>query len=132
MTETPGAQGPIDHEIDAGGIVKVAVWLAIVTVVSFLIGWGFYRALERGERRLDPPPSPLVEAGRAIVAPGPGLQASPEKELAALRADEERRLNGWGWVDRAAGLAHVPVETAIDRVAADGVLPTLAPPTGTP
>jgi len=132
MTETPNTQGPIDHEIDAGGIVKVGVWLAVVTVVSFLIAWGFYRALDRGERRADAPPSPVAEANRPLVPAGPQLQATPEVDLAAFRHAEDLVLEGWGWVDRPAGIAHVPVDVAIDRVAADGALPSLAMPYGSP
>lgn len=132
MTETPGTQGPIDHEIDAGGIVKVGVWLAVVTIVSFLIGWGFYRALERGERRADAPPSPIAEANQPVVPAGPRLQGTPEIELADFRESEDRVLEGWGWVDRPAGIAHVPVDVAIERVAADAALPTFSLPYGSP
>ena len=124
----PQAGGPIDREIDVRGIVKVAVWLAVVTVAGFLIAWGFYRFLSRGERQLDPKPSPIAEASRPAIIPGPPLQATPEKELEAFRASEEARLHTWAWVDRPHGIAEVPVDKALETVAADGALPTFLPP----
>jgi hypothetical protein len=33
------------------------------------------------------------------------------------RKNQLERLHGWGWVDRPAGLIHVPVEEAMARVA---------------
>jgi hypothetical protein len=125
-----GAQGtpPIDHEIDARGIGKVGAWLAVVTVAGFLIGWGFYLFLSSSERQTDAPPSPLAEARAPRAIPGPALQATPERELAALRQAEQAVLDGWAWVDRESNLARVPVAKAIERVAADGALPDFSQP----
>jgi len=120
-----------DHEIDRRGIVKTAAWLAAVTVGSFVVAWLFYESLAAGEKARDPRPSPLVGAAAPTAPPGPQLQAVPERELAALRAREAERLGGWGWVDRGAGLAHVPVERAIDAVARDGRLPDFTAPAET-
>jgi hypothetical protein len=123
-----GTQPPIDHEIDARTIGRIGAWLAVVIVAGFLIGWGFYLWLERGERRLDAPPSPLAEARAPQVPPGPALQARPERDLAAYLRAEAAMLDGWAWVDREAGRARVPVARAIERVAADGALPDFTQP----
>ena len=119
---------PIDQEIDVRFIARLGAWLAVLTVAGFIVSWGFYRLLSRGERQTDAPPSPIVEASRPAIIPGPPLQATPERDLAALRKSEEARLTGWAWVDRAHGVAQVPVEKAIEAVAADGALPTFQPP----
>ena len=58
----------------------------------------------------------------------PQLQATPERELDAFRRAEEEILSRWGWSDRAAGRAQVPVERAIEQVAAEGRLPDFLPP----
>ncbi|KAB2959966.1 MAG: hypothetical protein F9K16_12095, partial [Thermoanaerobaculia bacterium] len=116
--ETPGA---FDHEIDRRGIVKTSIWLIAITLGSFVVAWLFYESLAATEKQRDPKPSPLVGAAAPVTPPGPLLQAAPENELAALRQREAARLEGWGWVDRGAGIAHVPVERAMDAVARDGV-----------
>jgi len=124
----PGSQPPIDHEIDARGIGRIGVWLAVVTVAGFVIGWGFYLYLSRAEKRLDARPSPIAEANAPRAVPGPTLQSRPEGELARYRHAESEKLEGWAWVDREAGVARVPVARAIDRVAAAGALPDFSQP----
>jgi len=51
---------------------------------------------------------------------------SSDKRLARWRAQHNGRLNGWGWVDRSKGIAHMPIERAIEAVAG-GALPAGAP-----
>jgi hypothetical protein len=116
-----------DHEIDVRGITQVGIWLAVTTVAAFAIVYATYGWLLRSEQRaLDAKPSPIAEANRPQVVPGPRLQANPEAELKAFRTAETARLSGWGWVGAERSWAHVPIERAIDKVAADG-LPDFAP-----
>ena len=129
MNEHPaGGPGPFDREIDVRSISRIGIWLAVVTVASFLVAWGFYILLARGERKLDAPPSPLIEAAEPQLPPGPQLQSTPAIALRAFRAGEEARLRGWGWVDRESGIAHVPIDRALDEVAHQGSLPSFLPP----
>jgi hypothetical protein len=123
-----GTPPPIDHEIDSRRIGKVGLWLTVVTVAGFVIGWGFYLLLARGERKLDAPPSPIAEARAPRTVPGPGLQGTPERELALHLRAEDAQLLGWGWVDREAGVARVPVAVALEHVAAAGALPDFTVP----
>jgi hypothetical protein len=124
-----GGHEPFDHEIASRPILKSTIWLAVVTVASFVAAYGLYRWYAGAEKAADPTPSPIVEARQPRVVPGPRLQARPENELASLRAANRARLEGWGWVDRDAGLVHVPIERAIEEVAARQSLPDFAAPT---
>ncbi len=133
MSEKPvqgGPEGlePFDHEIHSGSILRILAVLALVTIAAFAVSWGVYRILSSAEVAADPPPSPLIEAREPVVPQGPRLQARPEQELARMRAEDASRLNGWGWVSRGSGVAHVPVDRAIEAVAADGRLPDFAGP----
>lgn len=128
MSEQTG----FDREIGVRGIVQSAIWLLVVTVASFLVAWAFYREQSRAETAVDPRPSPLAEAQKPVVPPGPRLQATPEKELAAFRLEEEQALETWAWVDAPSDLAQVPVERAIEAVAETGKLPDFNPPAPEP
>lgn len=121
-----GGHEPFDHEIASRPILKSAVWLAVVTVASFVAAYGLYRWFAGAEKASDPKPSPIVEARQPTPVPGPRLQPVPELELANLRAANRARLGGWGWVDRESGIAHVPIERAIDEVAGRQALPDFA------
>jgi hypothetical protein len=53
--------------------------------------------------------------------PPPELQVSPRNDMAAFRAQEMRWLNSTGWVDKARGVAHIPIEDAMREVAQEGI-----------
>jgi hypothetical protein len=59
--------------------------------------------------------------------PKPRLQENPAVDLAQMRAEEQRRVAAYGWVDCKAGIAHIPVERAMDILAKTG-LPKVAAP----
>ncbi|MFC4932928.1 hypothetical protein [Massilia sp. GCM10023247] len=83
--------------------------LAILAGIVFALGgsWMLVRAL-----------GPAGNTGRPAVIPAPRLQGAPQPERAAYFAEKERRLGSWGWVDRDAGLAHIPLEEAMRLMAA--------------
>ncbi len=60
--------------------------------------------------------------------PAPRLQAEPPVDLIRFKESELGRLTAYGWVNREAGIAHIPIERAITIVASSG-LPTLGSPT---
>ncbi len=72
--------------------------------------WGYPSAL-RTQDVTDP----------AASYPEPRLQARPSADMAAFKARETAELNSYGWVDRAHGIVHVPIEQAMSRLAQDGV-----------
>ena len=49
-----------------------------------------------------------------------------DNRLARWRREHDVRLNGFGWIDRTKGVAHVPIERAMESVAG-GALPAGAP-----
>jgi hypothetical protein len=53
--------------------------------------------------------------------PQPELQPSPRADMAAFYREEMARLNAAGWTDRAAGRAHIPIDTAMAILARDGI-----------
>lgn len=123
--------GGFDSEIDVRRILEVGAWLAAITVVSLIIGYFLYRGLGRWADRSDPARSPLPEASRPVEPPAPRLQTNPELELRDLRRAAEAHLGSWGWVDRSAGIAHIPIELAIASLAVPEP-PVAAPAAATP
>lgn len=60
------------------------------------------------------------DAPRAEIAK-PALQINAAADLAAHRDAEQRRLTSYGWVDRQAGIVHIPIDRAMQDVAASGI-----------
>lgn len=68
---------------------------------------------------------PLVQAAR--IFPAPRLQQSPEADLAAMLKDQREKLDGYAWVDRDRGIARMPIEEAMRRLAERGNAAYAAP-----
>lgn len=91
------------------GVAWTAVGLAVVIFFSFVGIYAFEASMARHrgvemERRSSPNQD----------IPAPRLQADPAVDLVALRANEDARLHTYGWVDRKAGVVHIPIERAMD------------------
>lgn len=113
----PG-QGPFDREINFRAVLLFGLTLLGVTVLSVVLMFFLFHALQARQVALDPPPSPLAVRGVRRLPPAPRLQPQPQLELAELRAAEEAVLEHYGWVDAEAGTIHIPIERAMELTAA--------------
>lgn len=68
---------------------------------------------------------PLVRAAREF--PAPRLQQNPERDLAAMLKEQRGKLSGFAWIDRAGGIARIPVDEAMRRLAQRGNAAYAAP-----
>lgn len=116
-----GGPGYEPTDAKAKPVVIFTVIMIAFTVGCFVAGFGIYRVFEFGRTALDRAPHPM--AVKASIPDGvPRLQVFEAKDLAAFKAEQEREVNGYAWVDRQNGTARIPVDRAIDRVLAGGGL----------
>jgi hypothetical protein len=98
------------------GILAIVV-LVSVAVIPFVLR-GFY-------------PRTVQDVARTqtVVRPAPDLQTNEPHDLDAFRAEEEKRLDGYGWVDRGKGIVHIPIRQAMKDAVAHGIdgFPKAAP-----
>ncbi len=68
-------------------------------------------------------PRALPDVGRSIriAPPGPRLQTDPAGDLRRFRADEEKQLNTYYWVDKQKGVVHIPIEQAMKNLVKTGI-----------
>lgn len=117
MTDQHGAggHGPVEYErrdIDSISITKAGLIVVGASTLTALLLIGYIGALMRQEARRAPEPRALAfDAGRQ--PPLPRLQEAPFQDIRALRHDEDSVLKGYGWVDRPAGVARIPVDEAM-------------------
>lgn len=103
------------HETDqppAGRFAMALVGTAVFVPLCALGIWWLLSTLWQAPGPDAPTPRPDA------VAPRPGMPA-PEDEPAAHSRRLDDRLESYGWVDREAGIAHVPIGRAMDRMVAD-------------
>jgi hypothetical protein len=83
-----------------------------------------FRALEKKDRAQDVLLSPSVAANLARTPPEPRLEPFPLAPVQRLRAQEDAILTTYGWVDRKAGVARIPVDRAMEILAERGLPPS--------
>jgi hypothetical protein len=71
----------------------------------------------------------FADYARGRKPPFPVLQTRPAEDLRALRAREDSILEGYGWEDSIAGKARIPVDRAMEILAARGLTLRLGPDT---
>jgi hypothetical protein len=108
-------------DADIGPLIKFAIFLALTTVVCAAICVGLYRYLDRREAREKAGRYPLAAGVGRPLPPPPRLQNYPFYDLKALRGDENRVLDHYGWVNKNAGVVRIPIERAIDVLAEKGL-----------
>jgi hypothetical protein len=100
---------PPGFDVRAIGIAAFAL-VAIVSIASAVLYFsvpGPRSAQRNAESALHRAVSP------------PRLQADPAAELLRYRREQAALLQGYGWVDREHAIARMPIERAMQRVAAE-------------
>ena len=114
-TEAPGHER---RDVDVRPIVLVGAGLvvlaALVQLVLYFQMMGLWSARQAGL-----PAAPPVAAALPATPPEPRLQTAPADDLHDLRRAEDERLHSYGWIDRRAGIVHLPIERAMELLAGE-------------
>jgi hypothetical protein len=128
--EPPHESVEFDREIQYHQLIWMGVGLLVITLLSGVGVFFLLRGFVSWRAEAAASAMPLVTP--APPAAGAKLLARPERELAGVHREEKERLESYGWVDQTAGVAHIPVERAIEIVAARGLPTRAAAPTPAP
>ena len=134
MAETPSEITHVRHGhetrdvnirlISLFGLSMVVLLAGSLALMGWLFGVlagepvGHGRSTPRAEMRSRPP--------------APRLQTSPTRDMQEMLHAENARLQSYGWIDHASGMARMPIDRAMELLATQG-LPSwhevAAPPT---
>ena len=109
----------IGHEttdVNVWAIGKFAIGLVIVCVVSIVLLFGLLKFFQSRE---ETSVANAVEPTKLF--PEPQLQKTPIPDLKAIRAEEDKLLSGYAWVDQPKGVVRIPVARAIEVLARRGL-----------
>ncbi|MGE0131154.1 MAG: hypothetical protein AB7U82_24000 [Blastocatellales bacterium] len=148
MSEHNPHHGHGDNQVESSSIqprpilmflVILGVATAFVFVVVKGLDWGFRKLdlqnqgqvatqVESQSRKL--PPEPLLQGapGKDSTATSDVPTELPLEEMERIRKETNEKSAGYGWVDKQAGVAHIPIDRAKDMIAENGLaaLPTTA------
>ena len=144
------ARDGYEHEdFSTGAIVGSLVGLAVMCIVSFFIVVGMYHYLESTQmdhvaanpmvpmkpdtRHMtsNPKSNDPMDVMEVEAFPKPRLQRDDVQEMREQLYGEEAKLQSYGWVDKDSGEARIPINRAMELVAARG-LPTRGVAVATP
>lgn len=123
-------------DLSAFAILGFLAGLAIVGVVMHIILAGMFSYLDTYTKTHQAATNPLAPATSVDLRnPGPSvanefplprLETNELGQLNNQRLQEENILNTYGWVDQTAGIAHIPIDRAMQMLAQRGL--PVAPP----
>lgn len=119
-------RGALDYkrgDINIRTVIFFAFGLAAMTVLAFALMWVLFGAFESREAARDRETIPTTRLGeaKAKLPPEPILQgapgsrferADPVLEMEAFLEEQIEELTSFGWIDREAGVARIPIEEA--------------------
>ncbi len=116
---TTSGSGHETKDVDVTSILLIAFGLLMTLVVVAIVVWITLRHL-RSERSSQTASTSSLTA-QVAQFPEPQLQINPTIDLAELRVRDARELNDYGWIDRKAGVARVPIERAMQLLLQKGL-----------
>jgi hypothetical protein len=130
----PSGSEEFDSELNIRAILWTTAGVVAICIVAVIAMWGMFVGFDAFDRRnASRPAAPAIpesmrQSMRQAAPPGALLQASPAEDMTGMRAENDRVLRHAGWVDRAQGTVRVPIDVAIDVLAARGLPKVTTPP----
>ena len=109
------------RDVNVRGVAASAAGLVVATALIYFVVAGLFQHLKQTHPSPDAPSR--IALHPRMLAPAPQLQTNVTADLATFQASENARLRSYGWVDRSAGIIHIPIERAMELIAERG-LPT--------
>lgn len=116
IQHSPNGAGHEHREVSVKLIVTSLAFLAVATFFVFVIVVGIFRYFYASYSTAE-----ATRLARPVIPPEPRLEVAPYEQLQQLRAKEDHVLTTYAWVDKDAGVVRVPIDRAIDLLAAKGL-----------
>ncbi len=115
------AVGHEERDVHALPIALSVLGLTAVIVAAMAAMYLLFNVFAAEQARKSNVPSPLAAEYGLKEPPEPRLQKDPLLDLQQMRARDAERLSTYAWVDRDAGVVRIPIERAIELLAARGL-----------
>ena len=114
-------------DIDIAAVTKLGVAILLVTLVTALAIVPIIAVMKSRAEKHDPPAPPIAGFGPDRKAPEPRLQERPFDDWRAMHRQQDELLSSYGWVDEGKGVARIPIDEAMKRLAEKGLPARPAP-----
>lgn len=116
-------------DVNISWILRFCAGLFVGTAIVFVLMWQLFGFFKDREDSLQQPAGPLAVGERQLppeprLQLAPGHSAHPLDEMKEMIAEQDKVLSSYGWIDREAGIARIPIDQAkrlvVDRAATPG------------
>jgi hypothetical protein len=128
------------EDLGTRGVFAFMIGLVVSGILIYFIIVGMYSFLDKYERSQMATASPLVTSKGSISRVvtqadmdkafkdngAPMLETNERGQFRDFLMNQENQLNSYGWVDKDAGVVHIPIERAMELIAKQG-LPVVPP-----
>lgn len=112
----PRRVGHETTDVNIWAVGRFGVGLVIMTLLSIGLLIGVFRFFQqREDDRSIAHPNPIT------TFPYPQVLTNEPSNLARFRAEQEKDVTGYGWVDQSKGVVRIPVDQAMDLLLKKGV-----------
>jgi hypothetical protein len=101
------------HEVQGVSLRPLLIFTFALAVALLSISLILWAVIGSPPLRMQVAPAEVTP----VVSAGPGIQYSPAGERREVVEPALERITTYGWVDREAGIVHIPVEEAMRRLA---------------
>ena len=114
-------------EINPGSVYKFMLWLGAFVVLSYFIVYGIMKMNDARVEKEDAIVTHVAKTKSDELPPLPRLQLAPGSaehpldEGIAYRDSVTHQLESYGYVNKAAGVVHIPIELAKDLLLKKGL-----------
>lgn len=120
-------------DINTRTILAYMLYLALAVVVAFIASVFVFRFTSKMAADSDTPMAPVHRGVGPTMPPEPRLQGvpghtnDPQLDLRDKKESDDAANESYGWTDRQAGIAQIPIEEAMKIIVAKG-LPAVSAP----
>jgi hypothetical protein len=116
LHHSPNGAGHEQSEVSVRLIVVSLAFLAVFTFIICVLVVGIFRYFHSYYGTDE-----AVKLSQPVVPPEPRIEVAPYEQLQQLKAKEDHILSTYAWVDKNAGTVRLPIDRAIDLLAAKGL-----------
>lgn len=110
-----------ESDVNVSAIIRYGVGLIVIAAVVHVFLWWLLGVYEGQHERAQTQAYPMAAGQQNRLPPAPRFQENPQEELQELRARQKALLEGYGWVNKEAGVARIPIEEAMKMIVARGL-----------
>jgi hypothetical protein len=102
-----------ESDVNIRAILAFGAGLVMVTMIICFLLWLLFGYFSSREAQLGTREFPLAVEQQNRMPPEPRLQTNPKEDLRVLQRRDEALLKSYGWTDKDAGIARIPIEEAM-------------------